>query len=226
MQINESESVTVRERVGVAVNASNLAPECAASTVVAALGSAAMMRSGEIGPAGPRMQVNAFGAPVIDPRRRIAALLQRAKDGSDYSTLTFAVFLFAHWLRQRKECRGWRIRDGSAFVIRFSGAVISEWMHEHCAECGGQGRVLASEPGRNARTRICPNCEGHGRVLTRSRERARMLGMSVDSYRRHWEGRFKSAYSWLLDIEGSNIVALQSQLKHGNVRPSFSEVKR
>ena len=44
MGTTEAGGITVRERVGVAVNTANLATEQGASTVVAALGSAAMVR--------------------------------------------------------------------------------------------------------------------------------------------------------------------------------------
>lgn len=219
---NNPDGVTLRERVGISVNTTNLAPECAASTVVAALGSCTMMRSGVMGPAGARMRENAVGAPVIDIRRRIAALLQRAKHGGDHSTLNVAAILFARWMRGQPRYAAWKIRGADALIVRFAAAVVTEWMHDNCARCGGQGRVLAGEPGRNARTRGCPICQGRGRVMPRPRERMRMLGVDAPAYDRHWTERFASAHAWLAAIERSNLGALQTQLKRGNVPASIT----
>lgn len=218
----DQDSVTVRERVGVAVNTTNLAPDRAASTVIAALGSAAMMRSGVMGPNGPEMCVNACGAPMVDIRRRIAALLQRAKHGADHSTLGQSALLFAHWMRKQPRYAAWKIRGGDSLLVRFASAVVSEWMHDSCGQCGGVGRVLAGEPGRNARTRGCPSCHGRGRVMPRPRERMRMLGISQDAYERLWEKPFRDAHGWLIVIERSNLGALQSQLKRDIVPASIT----
>ena len=216
--MNDDQAVTVRERIGSAVNTTNLSPDKASSTLVAALGTAAMMRAGTMGPAGPCMQVTAVGTPVLDPRRRLASLLQRAKLGHDRAALGPAVLLFARWIARHNDyAHKWKLADGESMSIKFAAAVISEWMHAVCTQCGGTGRELASEPGRNARTRACALCNGAGRVPPRASERAHMLNITVDTYTRHWIPRFRAAHTWLAAIEGSNIQALKSQLKSGTL---------
>ncbi len=214
-----AEQVSIRERVGIAVNSSDLAPTHGGSTIVAALGAAAMVRDGiRVGPAGPCIAVNAVGSPVIDARRRLASLLQRAKFGHDHSVIKPAIYLFVAFIKKRNDYLHWKIRNEDSLLVRFAGAVLGEWLRDRCQVCGGGGQILTSDAGRNASTKTCRHCKGNGAEPVSHAARAASVGVPMEIYQRHWEVRFKAARSWLEGIERSNLANLQTQIRRSTVR--------
>lgn len=215
--------VCVREALGAAVNALDLSPGGRAVDLLGALGAAAHNRYFDTGNERMQARLSAVGTAEIDPRKRLASLLERAKFGLDRSSIQPAIYHFANYLRERREYANWRVGDGSALLIRFAGCIVFEWLHDRCAQCGGSGQLAVGPIGqRNTRTKTCGLCGGMGAARTDHRVRAQLLGVHRTIYERHWLKRFSQAHVWLAAIQESNIAPLRSQLKRDTL-PSVSE---
>jgi hypothetical protein len=212
------EAICIREVVATAVNAADLSPGGRAVDVLGALGAAAHNRYFDADSGRMQARLSAVGTAEINPRKRLASLLERAKYGLDRSTIQPAIYHFAAYLRDRREYANWRIGNGNALVIRFSGRVVFEWLHDRCAQCGGGGQIAVGPIGeRNTRTKICSLCNGRGAARIDHHARAQLLGVNNAIYEKHWQDRFSQAHVWLAAIEGSNIAPLRSQLKRGTL---------
>lgn len=209
------DQVCIRETLARAVNASDLSPTGArAVDVIGALGAAAHNRYFDAGSGRVQARLTPIGTAEINPRRRLAALLERAKFGMDRACIQPAIYLFAAHLRLRREYASWRVGDGNALLIRFAARVVFEWLHDRCAQCGGGGQIAVGQIGqRNTRTKTCGLCMGKGAARVDHGARAQGLGVDRTGYDRHWIERFVSAHACLAAIEESNIAPLRSQLK-------------
>lgn len=211
--------VCIREALATAVNAPDLTPGGRAVDLVGALGAAAHNRYFDTGNGRMQARLSAVGTAQINPRRRMASLLERAKYGRDKAAVRPAVYLFADYLRRRFEYRNWRVGDGNALVIAFASCVVSEWLVDRCAQCGGAGQVpIGPIRGRDTQTRTCGLCHGLGAARIEDGIRVKLLGVSHAIYQRHWIDRFSQAKCWLAAIEESNIAPLRAQLKRDMVR--------
>jgi hypothetical protein len=186
--------------------------------VVGAMGAAAHNRYFDTADGRMKARLTSSGSAEINPRRRIASLLERAKYGLDRSTIQPAVYLFADYLRKRSEYAHWHVGDGNALLIRFSARIVYEWLHDRCAQCGGGGQIpVGPIIGRNTRTKTCGLCMGKGAARIDHNARALLLGVDHAIYERHWLERFKQAHVWIRAIEESNIAPLRAQLKRGTL---------
>lgn len=224
MKMTKDDQVCIRETLARAVNASDLSPNGArAVDVIGAMGAAAHNRYFDTGSGRTQARLTPVGTAEINPRRRLAALLERAKFGMDRACIQPAIYLFADHLRKRREYTHWRVGDGNALLIRFAGRVVFEWLHDQCAQCGGGGQIAIGPIGqRNTRTKTCGVCRGKGAARVEHHVRAQLIGVELTVYQRHWLDRFTLAHGWLAAIEESNIAPLRSQLKRGTL-PSVSE---
>lgn len=212
------DGICIRETVAVAVNTTDLSPDGRAVDIVGAMGAAAHNRFFDTTDGRIKARLTAAGTAEINPRRRIASLLERAKYGLDRSTIQPAVYLFIDYLRHRREYAGWRVRPGDSLIVRFAGRIVYEWLHDRCCQCGGAGQVAIGPIGqRNTRTKTCGLCHGRGDAKLDHRGRAQLLGVSAMAYERHWVERFRQAHVWLAAIEETNIAPLRSQLKRGTL---------
>lgn len=219
----KEQAVCIRETLATAVNASDLSPGGRSVDVLGALGAAAHNRYFDTGSGRMQARLSAVGTAEINPRKRLASLLERAKYGLDRSTIQPAIYHFAAYLRERREYANWRIGNGNALVIRFAGRVVFEWLHDRCAQCGGSGQIPVGPVGaRNARTKICGLCNGRCTAKIDHNARRQLLGVNHVIYERHWLERFARAHVWLTLIEESNIAPLRAQLKRGTL-PAVSE---
>lgn len=214
MVARKEDQVCIRETLASAVNAVDLSPGGRAVDVLGALGAAAHNRYFDSQTGRMQAKLSSVGTAEINPRKRLASLLERAKHGSDRSSVQPSIYLFAAHLRQRREYSTWRVGDGNALLVRFSARVVFEWLHDRCAQCGGGGQIAVGQIGqRNTRTRTCGLCMGKGAARIDHGARALLLGVDQAVYDKHWIERFVRAHAWLAAIEESNIAPLRSQLK-------------
>lgn len=204
----------MREEVASAANAPDLTPGGRSVDVLGALGAAAHNRYFDTGAGRTLVRLSVIGTAEINPRKRLASLLERAKYGMDRSSIQPAIYQFSAYMRGRSEYANWCLRDGQALSIRFARCVVFEWLHDRCAQCGGCGQIAIGPIGqRNTRTKTCTLCGGRGAARIEHRVRAQLLGVSLAVYERFWLDRFIEAHAWLAAIEESNIAPLRSQLK-------------
>lgn len=219
------EAVSLQERIGVAANAASLAPATgegtAALELLGALGAATHVRSYNSASGRMECETTAVGTPVIHPKRRLAALLERAKYGRDQAAAHQAVMFFAYELGRRQEFRNFS--GGNPLRIRLAAMVITEWMHDHCPQCGGFGSIPHGI-GRTTR-RMCGVCQGRGMARCDHAARAHALRLPFAAYEKHWVKRFSEAHRLLATIELSNLRPLQSQIRRGTLA-SVSEYKQ
>jgi len=215
--------VSIQDMLGTAVNATNLSPGRHAVSVVGALGAAAHNRYFDSDAGRMQAKLTAVGVAEINPRRRMAALLDRAKYGLDRAAVRPAILLFADYLRRQREYAHWCVRDGNALVFRFAALVVVEYLYDRCAQCGGGGQVAIGKiRGRDTQTKTCALCRGAGLARVDHRSRQQALSVSRESYEMHWEGRLVKAHALLQKIEDSNVGPLRAQLKRGTL-PSVSK---
>jgi len=212
--MSKEPTICIREALASCVNAPDLSPGGRAVDMIGALGAAMHNRYFDSGDGRIKARLTAAGTAQINPRRRMASLLERAKYGLDRSTVRPAVYLFADYLRQRNEYAHWSIGDGDALIVRFSARVVFEWLHDRCAQCGGGGQIaIGPIIGRNTRTKTCGLCHGKGAARVDHTGRAQFLRLSRSIYDLHWTDRFVQAHAWLQAIEESVIIPLRSQLQ-------------
>lgn len=214
------EPLCIRETLAIAANAHNLNPQGRAVEVLGALGAAAHNRYFDDAKQHTQARLTAAGTAEINPAKRLASLLQRAKAGVDHAAIRPAIILFAHELNHQRDCQQWRIRNGAAMVLRFAERVVLEWLRDRCAQCGGAGRVPVGKIGqRNTLTQCCGLCGGSGAARISHPARAQAIGVTHQIYDRHWTERFIRAHALLLKIESSNISAIHAQLRVGTMSP-------
>jgi hypothetical protein len=222
--MSKEPTICIREMLASAVNAPDLMPGCHAIGLLGALGAAGHNRYFDNADGRIKARLTPAGTAQINPTRRMAALLERAKFGVDRASVRPAVLLFADYLRRRPEYAHWRIDDGEALIVRFSARVVFEWLHDRCAQCGGGGQIpIGKIIGRSTRTKTCGVCMGNGAAKIDHPIRARFLGVSKDIYVRHWTDRFMQAHGWLAAIDESVIKPLRMQLKSGMLRPTSAQ---
>lgn len=208
----------MREIVAACVNAPDLSPGGRAVDVLGALGAATHNRYFDASAGIVKARLTPQGTAEINPRRRMASLLERAKYGMDRSSVQPAIYLFVDWLRLRSEYARWGFDGADTLIVRFSERVLLEWLHDRCAQCGGGGQVaIGAAVGRNTRTKTCSLCHGEGSARVDHTGRAQKLGISRAIYEKHWPDRFAQAHGWLQAIEESNITPLRSQLQRGTL---------
>lgn len=211
------ELVTMRERIGMAANASALNPDLTAgishTDVLGGMGAATHMRVFDEQLKRMVAKVTECGTAQVNPRRRLAALLQEAKFGMDRKATRPAVLLFAQALRQQRDYRTWRVKGADALVFRLAGVLVTEWLYDRCPQCGDAGRVPSGKAARNNSTVLCQVCKGRPRKPDAA-GRAQALGVSMEVYDKHWVRRFEDGGKLLRDIEASNIGPLRAQTRH------------
>lgn len=186
---------------------------------------------GAMGAAGLTMVTNAAGDRVakqteigtaeIHPNRRLASLIERAKYARDRKSERPAAMLFAACLgKKRAWCNRFKIKSGSDMLLKFAGLVVTEFIYDKCAQCGGGGFVSLGKPGaRNVLTTICGVCKGGCLAKIDHKVRAQVLGVTGEVYEKHWRERFAEARGWLSEIEASYMIPLQSQLRRDTLHP-------
>lgn len=136
----------------------------------------------------------------------------------------FAGRVIVEWIVDRcGECtgRGKRAMSVAAVVApqacpvcRGEGRVCTDEMHlpsvpfecrpqvireyARCGHCNGRRLIYPKSDNRSAvRTDLCPTCGGSGRAPVDHAARAKALGVTVEVYRRNWEGYFQGALAML-----------------------------
>lgn len=207
----------IREQIGAAVNSADLAPQLASCDVdrVAALGTMGFVRDAQT-----------LVVTQIDPRGRLGACLLRLKYGDQRNCFKPAMYLFANHLgslaRERRRGR-WKLPDNlqiaSMLLLRFSGGVICEWLHERCPHCWGRGRIALDPQGRRLRVVPknmapvrCRSCYGTGRSVIDHPGRAIVLHLPLELYRKHWQRRWELARNRLEHLDGMAAGKARRQL--------------
>lgn len=214
------ERAGIRERLAIAAATSDLSPENRAADMLGAHGAAVMSMHVDPADGLRKADLTPVGTAIQHPARRLAGLLQLAKFANDRGAALDAVHLFAwHLGRKRTWCNRFRVKSGSELLRTFAGIVITEWLHDRCAQCGGGGRIrLGNVAAKNTQTDVCGVCKGSGAAKTDHASRATALNIRMEAYTAHWSERFDEARRWLMDLEDSNIGALQSQMRRGTLR--------
>lgn len=155
-----AEKPGVLERLGGAMNTSDLSPREGQIGAVELLGALAYT---QINPdAAKHSEVD---AAVIDPRTRLASVLVRLKYGGDRVLGERAVLLLGHWVRHQKAFGRWKMRQGSDDLLtRFVRQGLAEWLYPVCEECAGR-ELVGMDKGEIVEKRVrCTRCRSSGVV--------------------------------------------------------------
>jgi hypothetical protein len=149
----------LREKMGAAVNATNLSPiEDREGNVerVAALGYV------QINPGaqehGPRENEE------IDPGAELGALLLRVKAGQQFKEAERAVELLVHWIRGRHAYERWKVKDGRGLLQAFARQTLAEWLWQTCLRCKGTESIGLERDSLQSKRTACRGCAGSGRI--------------------------------------------------------------
>jgi len=190
-----AEKVEIREVIGVAMNARNLGIDA----------TGAGLRDVD--------RIAAFGlAGNGTLKTRLSESMWRVRWGRDHRARGESGQLFAAVLaRSDTVRRKWNIRQTDDMLRRFALAAVIEWEHDKCAQCGGAGSIPRSK-GRDVRVH-CSLCRGFGRRRPAHGERARMIGIPMSAYEKHWQYRFDEALALLDQLEAEIVGPLQARLR-------------
>jgi hypothetical protein len=190
-----AERVDIREVMGIAINARNLGEDITGATLR------------------PVDRLAAFGlAGCTTLNRRLAEAMWRVRWGKDRRSRKEAGEMFASLLlRSSLVRRKWNIWKPSEQLARFALAMVIEWEHDKCPQCGGAGSIPRSK-GRDIRLH-CGVCRGGGRRRANHADRAMMMGISMGIYEKHWQRRCDEALALLDQIEAEIVGPLQARLK-------------
>lgn len=154
---------SLKESVGTAVNASNLASdenkECPVDRI------AAMARADALGSA-----------------------LWRIKVGGDMGALAPAAILLAHRVSHSEGFAQWGLTDHLK-LLSMCKRVLNEWLQDKCTQCKGRGRTGMGKGKVISSSVDCPCCAGSGRVGHVGKITAALIATGEATYQRHY--RFK-----------------------------------
>ncbi len=161
-----AEKPGVLERLGSALNSSDLAPREGKMGAVELIGALAFTQTNP--DAAEHVEMD---AAVIDPRTELASVLVRLKYGGDRVLGERAVTLLCGWVRHQKAFGRWKERKAGDLVEVFARQALAEWLFPVCGECSGR-EFLGLEKGATEERRVrCTRCRGVGlvEVTTKSR---------------------------------------------------------
>lgn len=175
-------------------------------------------------------------------RGRLGALLLRMRYGNAQNTRSSdrpvaglgqlraeVAAVFAAFLSSQPEVhRQWHVRRGDPLLQRFALAVVLEWQHGRCRECGGEGTVPMDPDRDNPRgwRRYCHTCKGIGATAINHGRRAAALGVTFRVYEKYWRQRFDRAHELLADCDPDVTRYLQRFLRGRNVSAQKSVRQR
>lgn len=161
-----SEKPGVLERLGSALNSSDLSPDGERSRPVDLIGALGML---QINPdAGAHAAVD---VAHVDPRTELGSVLVRLKYAGDRTLGERAVHLLVMWIRHQKAYSKWKLRPGGdSLVQRFARQGLAEWLFPVCPHCSGRA-MIGLERGEVRERRVrCGRCKGRGSI---AREKVR-----------------------------------------------------
>lgn len=157
----------LKESVGSAMNASNLASDARKETAVDRV--AALSRADELGSA-----------------------LWRLKAGGDLSVIARASTLLALRVRQ-SDAPGlgeWtRLPSGYGLVLRICQRIVNEWLQDRCPKCKGRGRTGMGKGSVKRELVDCATCSGSGQIAHVGTVSKSILETGTYTFNRHY--RFK-----------------------------------
>lgn len=156
-----SERPDLRERLGAALNSSDLSPDDVRERpvdLIAALGYTQLNPN-----ASEHAEVE---LSTVDPRTELGSLLMRLKYGGDRVLGGRALQLLVVWIQHQRAYRKWRIRfvGEKERLEKFARLVLAEWLFPVCQECHGreyQGLDVGAVKSRRVQ---CKRCQGSGEV--------------------------------------------------------------
>lgn len=164
-----NEKTGLRERMGGAVNATNLLAVEDREGSVDLVGALALTQIN------PGAQSHAGEEIIeIDPRARLGALLVRIKAGRQYREGEIAVQLLVHWVRNRRpkflkrRIGARRVQESSGLLHGFVRQALAEWLWPVCPTCRGAEWDGQQSCDVVTKRRLCPECRGGLTVLART----------------------------------------------------------
>lgn len=159
-----AEKPGVLERLGSALNSSDLSPVPRGTTSVDLIAAMAYTQTNP-----DAAEHDELDLPKIDPRTELASMLVRMKYGGDRTLGARAALLLAHWVRHQKAFRKWKKPSaGDDMVERFVRQGLAEWLYPVCQECSGR-EMLGLDKGEVIEKRVqCTRCHGRRTVALRS----------------------------------------------------------
>jgi len=165
---DESLKPGLREKMGVAVNATDLSSiedregsvECVAALAYT-----------QINPGAGEHAAKEFDE--IDPGAELGALLIRVKAGRQYREAARALDLLVHWIRGRRAYAKWKIRDGRGLLHAFARQGLAEWLWPVCEECKGTESVGLDRDRRENKRVACRICRSSGWVIRTTTEKGK-----------------------------------------------------
>ncbi len=155
----------VLERLGSALNSSDLSPREGVTGAVELIGAMAYAQTNP-----DAAEHNEMELAYVDPRTELGSILVRLKYGGDRVLGERAVLLLAHWVRHQKAWRKWKLQATADWIVwRFVRQGLAEWLFPVCQECHGR-EMLGLDKGEIVEKRVrCTRCRGTGNVTLTSR---------------------------------------------------------
>lgn len=159
-----AERPDVLERLGSALNSSDLSPDGVRSMPVDLIGASGLAQINPEGRAHAEHETS-----QISPRTELGGVLVRLKAGGDRTLGNRAVYLLAAWVQAQKAYARWKIRPGRNDLLdRFARQALAEWLNPVCPNCLGR-QVLGMDRGEIKERRVrCVPCKSSGRRFLRS----------------------------------------------------------
>ncbi len=158
-----TERPNVLERLGSALNSSDLSPDESKPRPIDLIGAAGLAQVNADGSAHAKRETSA-----ISPGTELGSVLVRLKYGGDRGLGNRAAILLAMWVGAQKAYSKWKLRPGTNYMLeRFSRQALAEWLDPVCRECQGR-QVLGMDKGEIKERKIrCIPCGASGRRFLR-----------------------------------------------------------
>jgi len=167
----------VLERLGAALNTSDLSPSPLGTTSVDLIGALAYTQTNSDAAEHGELEIAS-----INPRTELASILVRVKYGGDRALGNRAALLLVHWVQHQKAFRKWKpkVPPADSVLHRFVRQGLAEWLFPVCQECSGR-TMLGLDKGEVIEKRVrCTRCHGRGWLQEIPRESKIRVALRMD----------------------------------------------
>lgn len=156
------EKPNMLERLGIALNSSNLAQNSERDMPVDLITALGYVQVNPKGGAHGELE-----KASIDPRTELGGVLLRLKVAGDHDLEDRALRLMARWITEQRAFKRWKVGPQGGVLDRFTGQALAEWLWQTCGVCHGR-EFLGLDRGEIVEKRVrCTLCKGSG-VLVRT----------------------------------------------------------
>lgn len=162
-----AEKPDLRERLGAALNSSDLSPSGERVVHVDLIAALAYTQTNPDAAEHEKPEHEKLELAVVDPRTELGSLLMRIKYGGDRTAGDRALALLVVWIQHQKAYRKWRVRfvGEKERLLKFARVALAEWLFPVCEACKGR-QYVGLDTGEVESKRVrCNRCRGRGHVL-------------------------------------------------------------